>query len=73
MNTVVTAITSFFIVAGATFVAGRADSAPPPTVFPGVNWQEASPESQGVDSAKLSAAVDCRRIPFSLDPTDRSP
>jgi CubicO group peptidase (beta-lactamase class C family) len=26
-------------------------------VFPGSDWQEASPESQGVDSAKLKAAV----------------
>jgi CubicO group peptidase (beta-lactamase class C family) len=28
------------------------------TVFPGKDWQEASPDSQGVDSAKLKAAVD---------------
>ncbi len=26
-------------------------------VFPGKEWQEATPESQGVDSAKLSAAI----------------
>ena len=28
------------------------------TVFPGRDWQEATPESQGVDSAKLKAAAD---------------
>ena len=28
------------------------------TVFPGKDWQEASPESQAVDSAKLKVAVD---------------
>ena len=27
------------------------------TVLPGIDWQEASPESQGVDSAKLQAVV----------------
>ncbi len=28
------------------------------TVFPGADWQESTPEAQGVDSAKLKAAVD---------------
>jgi len=27
-------------------------------VFPGQNWQEAAPDSQGVDAARLKAAVD---------------
>ena len=30
-------------------------------IFPGREWQQASPESQGVDSAKLQAAVDYLR------------
>ena len=34
--------------------AGQMD----PMVFPGVAWDEATPESQGVDSARLQAAVD---------------
>jgi len=28
-----------------------------PTVFPGADWAEAAPESQGVDSAKLNEAA----------------
>jgi CubicO group peptidase (beta-lactamase class C family) len=31
------------------------------SVFPGAAWQQATPESQGVDSAKLQAAVDYLR------------
>ena len=30
--------------------------------FPGATWEQASPESQNVDSAKLEAAVDYRDI-----------
>ena len=30
-------------------------------IFPGREWQQASPESQGVDSAKLQAAVEYLR------------
>jgi CubicO group peptidase (beta-lactamase class C family) len=37
------------------FAASRANAE---TVFPGKDWQEATPESQGVDAAKLKAAVD---------------
>ncbi len=31
------------------------------TIFPGKAWEEATPESQGVDSAKLQAAIDFLR------------
>ena len=37
--------------------AGPAFAASSDMVFPGKDWQEATPESQGVDSAKLAAAV----------------
>jgi CubicO group peptidase (beta-lactamase class C family) len=33
------------------------------TVFPGKDWQEATPDSQGVDSAKLKAAADELGVP----------
>ena len=33
------------------------------TVFPGKEWQEATPESQGVDSAKLKAAAEEMEVP----------
>ncbi|HIE29989.1 TPA: class C beta-lactamase-related serine hydrolase [Candidatus Poribacteria bacterium] len=38
-------------------ISGTADSQQI-TVFPGLDWQQASPESQGVDSTKLKAAMD---------------
>ncbi|MBI4903013.1 MAG: serine hydrolase [Acidobacteria bacterium] len=38
-------------------VAAAAVPANGQTVFPGADWQEVSPDSQGVDSAKLKAAV----------------
>jgi len=37
--------------------ASPASAASSDMVFPGKDWQEATPESQGVDSAKLAAAV----------------
>jgi CubicO group peptidase (beta-lactamase class C family) len=36
-------------------------------IFPGKEWQEATPESQGVDSAKLKAAVDYMDSHFGPD------
>ena len=37
----------------------QSEAAPaPPTVFPDKEWQQATPESQGVDATKLQAAVD---------------
>ena len=37
----------------------RSEAAPAPTtIFPGKEWHQATPESQGVDAAKLLAAVD---------------
>jgi len=41
-----------------TLACSRLASAPPATVFPEADWEEASPESQGVDAVKLKAAVD---------------
>jgi CubicO group peptidase (beta-lactamase class C family) len=50
---------SFTLLAGMLFLA--AVYAEPTPVFPGTDWQEATPESQGIDSTRLSAAVDYLR------------
>ena len=46
--------------AGLAFTASGADAmeSQQPAVFPDVNWQETTPEEQGVDSVKLNAAMD---------------
>ncbi|MBI3922026.1 MAG: serine hydrolase, partial [Armatimonadetes bacterium] len=49
-------VTATFTFLFAWVFMGMANSQPK-TVFPGAKWQEATPESQGVDSAKLKAAV----------------
>ncbi|MBN2270144.1 MAG: serine hydrolase [Sedimentisphaerales bacterium] len=43
-----------FVVASALFVCGPADAK---MAFPGKDWAEAAPESQGIDSKRLAAAV----------------
>ena len=40
---------------------GRIDAAQ--TGFPGKDWQEATPESQGIDSAQLQAAAEDLEVP----------
>jgi CubicO group peptidase (beta-lactamase class C family) len=50
-----------------TAVAAETAHAPSVTTFPGEQWCEASPESQGVDSAKLQAAVACMDDHFGSD------
>jgi CubicO group peptidase (beta-lactamase class C family) len=62
MKTVTTALTAVFAWA----LMGIANSQPG-TVFPQADWQEASPESQGVDSAKLKAAVAYMHESFGAD------
>ena len=42
---------------GSTAASVQTAGSQPAAVFPGEQWREASPESQGVDSAKLEAAV----------------
>ena len=42
-----------------------ANGAEAQNVFPGKDWQEEAPESQGVDSGKLKAAVDYMDANFS--------
>ena len=42
---------------GLFLVLGAAAGAAGATVFPGAEWEDASPESQGVDSARLAEAV----------------
>ena len=46
--------------AGLAFAASHMDAVEPrqPITFPGTDWQEVSPEDQGVDSAKLNAAME---------------
>src|SRR5687768_1458867 len=50
------ALTSFSLCA-MLLLAATAQSSPP-TVFPAEKWEEATPDSQGVDPTKLKAAVD---------------
>ena len=40
------------------FVLSSRNVAAQPMAFPGKDWQKATPESQGVDSRKLTAALD---------------
>jgi CubicO group peptidase (beta-lactamase class C family) len=51
MNVVKRLIAVFMVLAYSDVASGQ------PAVFPGTGWQEASPESQGVNSEKLKAAV----------------
>lgn len=51
-RTVTKYLTGSLLILGSLYAGDSASS-----VFPGADWQEASPESQGVDPAKLKAAV----------------
>lgn len=50
----------FFLMAGTGLLLGSAAPAGdrPAGIFPGVEWRTAAPETQGVDAAKLAAAMD---------------
>ena len=53
---------AFFLAIPASLAIGSG-----PDVFPAAQWQEASPESQGVAPAKLKAAIDYMDAAFGAE------